>query len=527
MAERWVIAGAEVVDGSGSEGFVADVEIEGDRIAAVTAASDRHGPGRVVDGAGLTLTPGFIDVHSHADSAPWLVEDDLSKLSQGVTTEVVGNCGMSLGPREEAHAEALAAYLARLFPPVAWAGATFRDWLSRADARGYVVNTLPLVGHGTVRLAVLGFEPRPPSPAETARMQGLVEEALDAGAAGLSSGLIYPPGRFAETEELIALASVMAGRPALYATHMRNESSHLEASIDEALAIGRGAAVRVEISHLKRTGRAYWGRAAEALDRIDRARRTGQEVYQDVYPYIASSTMLAMCLPPELSGLADGDLLERLSDPAVPARVRQAVADPGWDNHVASCGGYGGIRVGSSADGRFEGESLEAIGDRLGVDGAEALVRVLREERLRVSMVAFGMSEEDVRTLLADPFTSIGSDGLPPGQGGKPHPRLWGTFPRVLGHYGRDEGVMPFEEAVRRMTSLPAEAFRLGDAGRVAAGCRADLVLLERDAVLDRATYDEPTRPAAGIRHVVVGGRLALSDGVPTGIRAGSRLRSR
>ena len=526
MAKRWIIAGAEVVDGTGKEPFVADVAVEGDRIAAVLPAAESHGDAEVVKGEGMTLTPGFLDVHSHADNAPLLAENDVSKLTQGVTTEVVGNCGFSLAPRSDAHGGELGAYIARLFPQVEWRGGTFGEWLSVADAGGYVVNALPLVGHGTVRLAALGFDNRPPGAAELARMQGYLEEALDAGAAGLSSGLIYPPGRFGDTEELTALASVMRGRPALYATHMRNESSRLHDSIDEALAIGRGAGVRVEISHLKRTGRANWGRAAEALERIRRAREGGQEVYQDVYPYTASSTMLAMCLPRELSGLSDADLLARLADPAVPERVRQAVADPCWDNHIKSCGGYGGIRIGNTPDGRYEGESLEEIAARLGVDGAEALVRVLREESLKVSMIAFGMDEGDVRTFLADPYTSIGSDGLPPGQGGKPHPRLWGTFGRVLGLYAREEGLFPFEEAVRRMTSLPAEAFRLRDVGRIAQGMRADLVLLDRGTVRDRATYTDPLLPTAGIREVWIGGVRALAGGEPTGVRAGSRLRS-
>jgi N-acyl-D-amino-acid deacylase len=526
MGERWIVAGVEVVDGSGGPPFVADVHVDGERIVAVDAPAERHPAVPVIDGAGRTLTPGFVDVHSHADNAPLLAEDDVSKLTQGVTTEVTGNCGMSLAPRAPTHAALLDAYLGRLFPPVLWSGESFGDWLEVLDARGYVVNVLPLVGHGTVRVAAMGFEARAATATDLVRMRALLEEALDRGAGGLSSGLLYPPGRFADTEELVRLAAVMVDRPALYATHMRDEGAGLAAAVDEALAVGREGGVRVELSHLKRMGRANWGTAGTILERVQRARAAGQEVYQDVYPYTASSTMLAMCLPPDLSGLNDAELLAHLERPETLARVRRAIADPGWDNHVAACGGYGGIRIGGTADGRFEGETLAAIADRLGVDGAAALITVLREERLQASMVAFGMDEADMRAFLADPFTAIGSDGLPPGRGSKPHPRLWGTFPRVLGLYARDLGVMSFSEAVRRMTSLPAQAFRLGDIGRVAPGYRADLVLLERERVGDRATYDAPTLPARGIRRVWIGGREALRDGRPLGVRAGRRLRA-
>jgi len=523
---RVVLAGGLVVDGTGAVGRVADVTIEQGLIASIDPPRASHGSVAVRDVRGYVVAPGFIDAHSHADNAPLLGSPDLSKVLQGVTTEVVGNCGMSLAPRSSRYAQALTAYVGRLFPPTAWEGHSFADFLAATDAAGYIVNYAPLIGHGTVRLAVMGFEDREPTPAELGAMRAFVEEALDAGAVGLSSGLIYPPGSLARTPELVELSRPLRGRPALYATHLRSEESGLLDAVREAIQIGREAGVRVEISHHKAAGRRQWGHVRHSLALIGDARVGGVDVRLDVYPYTASSTMLTTCLPPWLSKLRDDDLLARLRQPLVVERVRDELAREDWDNCVAGSGGFAGILIASTRDHQFEGMTLESIAGALGIDGADALMHVLRVEQLGVAMVAFEMDEADMEMVLRDPFTSVGSDGLPPGLGGKPHPRQWGTFPRILSRYVRERGVLSLEEAVRRMTTLPAEAFRLPGVGRLAAGYAADVVIFEQATVQDRATYVEPTQPPVGIRDVLIGGVEVVRDGQFTGARVGRRLRA-
>lgn len=524
-AGRTLVRGAEVADGSGGPLVTQDVLLDRDRIAAVGPAGAYDGADcPVVDADGLVLAPGFIDVHSHADNAPLLDEDDTSKILQGVTTEVVGNCGFSLAPAGPGRQDLLATFSQRIFPPLAWGWDGFGSFLAATDGRGYVTNYAPLVGHGTLRLAVLGMADRAPDAAELARMGGLLDEALDAGAFGMSSGLIYPPGLFSATDELVWLARRLpAGR--VYATHMRGEGAHLLDSVREAVAIGAQAGCRVQISHLKVSGRPNWGRVGPALDELDQARRDGVAVTQDVYPYDRSSTMLTACLPPWFQEGGDPAVLGRLADPAALARARRDIENPdgSWESHVAGAG-YEGILVSSTASHTFEGRTLTEIAGEQGTGPFDALVRVLQAEKLRVSMVIASMSEADVETVLAHPSTMIGSDGLPPGVGGKPHPRLFGTFPRVLGRYVRERGVLSLPEAVARMTALPAQVFGLTDRGRVAPGAIADLVAFDPGKIADRCDYRDPVHPPAGIAWVMQGGRFAVRDGRWLGTRLGRRL---
>ncbi len=517
---RMVLAGGLVLDGTGAPPFVGDVAIEAGRIAAVGPASDSHGAASVVDVEGLVVAPGFIDAHSHADNAPFLGETDLSKLTQGITTEVVGNCGFSLAPRSRQHGAAVDSYLSLLFPPSALGhGERMPALFQAADARGYPTNVLPLVGHGTLRAAVMGFDDRPPSGRELAAMGDHLEEALDAGAGGLSSGLIYRPGTYARTDELAALAGRMQGRPAVYASHIRNEGSGLLAAIDEALAVGRGGGVPVHVSHLKSAGAQAWGLVADALARLAAARHDGQRVSQDVYPYTASSTMLVVCLPRALRNLSNPEILRRLRAPDSVEAVREGLRQEGDDQRR-----FASVYVSSTHDHRYEGRTLAELAQAMGTDGAEALVRVLVDEELRAIMVSFSMREEDIESVLRDPYTAIGTDGAPPGLGGRPHPRLWGTFPRILGRYVRERRVLDLADAVRRMTSLPADVFRLREVGRLAPGMRADVVVFDPATVADRATYDDPTQAAMGIEHVLVGGTWSVRAALPTGVRVGARL---
>jgi N-acyl-D-amino-acid deacylase len=508
-----LVRGGLVASGLDEAPAPRDVLVDGETIAAVEP------PGRIpadaaeaVDATGLVVAPGFVDVHSHADNAPLLEADDTTKILQGVTTEVVGNCGFSLAPAVAEHQADLAALCGRIFPDIDWRWSSFAGLLETLDAAGYVTNYVPLVGHGTLRLAVAGMADRPTTPDERSRMGELLREATDAGAFGVSSGLIYPPAVFSDTEELVALARQLPeGR--LYATHMRDEGAGLLASIDETLTIGRAAGRRVQVSHLKAAGESNWGGVPAALERLAAAREAGAVVAQDAYPYTASSTMLTTRLPAWAQDGGDAAVLERLADSATLRRLRDECG-AGWDR----------VLVASTASHEFEGSTVEETAQRLGVEPFDAFTEILRSERLRVSAVLFTMHENDLLAALTDPHTMIGSDGLPPGVGGRPHPRLFGTFPRVLGRYVRDQGVLALGTAIHKMTGLPAATFGLTGRGVVAPGNVADLVAFDAAAVTDVGDYRDPVHPPRGLAWVMQAGTAVVRDGRWLGVRRGRRL---
>lgn len=525
MHNTHLIRDSDVLDGTGAPARRADVLVRGAVIEAVEA------PGRIpaeghdlLHAQGMTLAPGFIDVHSHADNAPFLDEDDTSKIMQGVTSEVVGNCGFALAPVSEATKLAMQSLAARIFPPLPWGWSSFADLLAATDARGYVTNYAPLVGHHALRVAVLGMAHAQPDDAQLAAMGDLLDEAVAAGAFGLSSGLIYPPGLFAQTRELVELTRRLP-EDLPYVTHMRGEGSQLPASIAEAVAIGTGAGRRLHVSHLKTAGRANWGRMADALAQLDRARDGGLDVRHDVYPYTAGSTMLTAALPPWFQDGGNDAVLRRLADPADLARLREQLArdDGDWENHIYGAG-WDGIVIAASASHEFDGRSLAQVAEDRGSEPFEALVHVLRQEKLKVSMIVHSMHEDDLILALRHGHTMIGSDGLPPGVGGKPHPRMYGTFPRVLARYCRQMDTLTLPVAVHRMTGLPAASFGLGDRGVIAPGKAADLVAFDPARIADLADYADPTRTPQGIAWVMVNGQIVVRDGRYLGRRAGRRL---
>jgi len=521
---RVAIVGGLVFDGTGTGGDVRDIYLTGDTITDVTPHGAIRGTPAIIDATGLAVTPGFIDVHSHADCAPLFREHDTSKILQGVTTEVVGNCGFSLAPRHDDTAAALAAYVGRVFPSVPWAWRTTAELLACIDDAGSVTNYVPLVGHGSIRIAVMGMDRREPSSAELAQMTSLLRQALDAGCFGLSSGLIYPPGMYATSQELLALASALPA-DRIYASHIRGEGDDVSQSVMEAIAVSESAGRRVQVSHLKVAGRGNWGRSAELLRLLDTARARGVDISQDAYPYTAASTMLAALLPPGMLDADDAEVLRRLADPAAVSTLAAAFTDgvPGWQNQVADCG-WEGILVSATADHRYEGYTIAGLAGEMGTDPVRALVRVLLDERLQASMITFSMNESDVRAILASSSTMIGSDGLPPGMGGRPHPRLYGTFPRFLGKHIREEKLMPLAEAVRRMTHLPATTFGIPGRGLIAAGHIADIVAFEIETVGHDGDYLNPFCPPAGISWVMQSGRTVVRESQFCGVRRGRRL---
>lgn len=517
------LVGGTVLDGTGAAGRRATVLVEDGRIMDLLPPTSSLSPDiQILDCSHQIVSPGFIDTHSHADNVPFLDEDDTSKIEQGVTAEVTGNCGFSLAPIDALQRDTAQALLNRIFPPLDLTWSHMSELFAAGTARGLVTHHVPLVGHNSLRIAAMGAEGRAAEPDEVRRMVSLLESSLEAGAFGLSSGLIYPPGLFAEPTELEALTRVL-GAERIYATHMRNESTRVFDSIAESLhAVGDRC--RLHVSHVKIADRQKWGRMTDLLTALDEARERGQQVWQDAYPYTAGSTMLTATLPPWFQDGGGPAVLARLESPEARRRAQHDMeTDLGYENVVAGAG-WENIVVSSTGSHRYEGMSLARIADHLDSTPFDALSQVLREENLQATMVLHYLNEEDVRTALSHPLTAIGSDGLPPGTGGRPHPRTFGTFPRVLGHYARDEGLMELPEAVRRMTSLPADIFGLRDRGRIRRGAVADLVTFDPETVIDRSTYDEPANRPRGIGYVLQDGHVVVDEGAWLGDRCGRRL---
>jgi N-acyl-D-amino-acid deacylase len=525
------IEGATVIDGTGAPGSRADVGVRDEAITAVGDLS-REPASRTVNAAGRILAPGFIDMHSHSDWRLWGNRRAESKIRQGVTTEVVGNCGFSPAPVADEHLEDLKGFALYVPCGMDFHWRSMRQYLDAFDTEGTALNVVQLVGHGTLRVAAMGFARRAPSGAELATMQRLLADAIDAGAWGLSTGLIYAPGSYAATDEIVALARIAARRRhAFYASHIRGEGATLLDAVREALAIGRQADLPVQVSHIKAAGRPNWGKVAEALAMIDEAGAAGLDVMADAYPYTASSTSLRTLLPDwALEGGIEA-MRARLADPEVRARIRTALEAPAAGQGLLDRVGWENVMV-SFCPGRreIEGRRLSEIAAIRGVDPIAATLDLLAGEGARAAMVLFQLDERDLRRALSHPRVMIGSDGsalAPYGEmgEGKPHPRSYGTFPRVLGEYVREQRLLSLAQAVHKMTGLPARRLGLPDRGMIRPGARADLVVFDERRVADLATYEEPHRYAAGIEHVVVNGRFVIRDGEHTGGLPGRLLR--
>ncbi|MGE3267222.1 MAG: amidohydrolase family protein [Chloroflexota bacterium] len=521
-----VLRGGRVLDGSGNVDVRADVAVQNGKIAAIGQLRAAEA-GEVVDVTGLTVCPGFIDAHCHSDALPFASDPLPAKILQGVTTEVNGNCGSTAFPLLPETADLLKEHQAGLFADTPWDWMRASEFFASLERVGPVSNIAQLVGHGALRVAAFGFQNRPPTDDELKTMRRLLSESLEDGAVGLSSGLIYSPGFYSQTQELVALAEVMRGSGRPYSSHVRGETATLFQAHAEAIEIGEKNGIPVQHSHLKAAGQANHGHAGELLALLEQARDRGVEVTGDAYPYDAGSTRMAALLPPWSQEGGRDLLLERLTVPSERVRIKQDFREgiPGWEN-LAGAGGWARVRVASVENNpQYLGKSIQEIADDGGKDPVDALCDVLLEERGRPTIVVTMMEESDVRQILAHPLVMIGSDAII--TRGKPHPRTWGTYPRVLGHYARDIGIFSQAEAVRKMTSLPAQKFGLWDRGLLRPGLAADLVVFDPATVLDTATYAEPEQAPAGMPHVIVNGQFAVRYGQYTGARAGQVLRAR
>jgi N-acyl-D-amino-acid deacylase len=522
-----LLHGGLVVDGTGAEPRPADVGIRGDRIEAVGALDGAEAADRV-DVSGACVAPGFVDVHTHSDLVPFLAEEHealrLASLRQGVTTEICGNCGFSVFPAPDERRADVLRYLRAVLGVRARAFDSLGEFAEEAGESGLATNLATLVGHGTARAGVVGFDDRAADASELDALRAAVWDACESGAVGLSSGLIYAPGSYAPTEELVELAKVAARHGLPYVSHLRDEMDRVDDAIDEALRIGAESGARVQISHHKTAGKRNWGRTVETLERIERARSEGVDVAVDVYPYTAGSTNLTAVLPPWANEGGIDALLDRLRSAAERDRIRRDLERgvEGWQRLVAP-DGWGDVSIASAPrHPGFEGRTIADVAAAEDADPVDLVADLLLAEEAQVTIVIAMMAEEDVARVLASPLSVIGSDGIP--LPGKPHPRWAGSFARIVDRYVRREGLLPLEVAVHKMTGASAARFGLGDRGVLEPGRAADVVVFDADRVEEGATYDEPLTPPRGVRHVLVNGVFGVRNGEPTTARAGRFL---
>jgi N-acyl-D-amino-acid deacylase len=517
-----------VVDGTGNPWFFGDVGMKDGVVASV--GKSRGKSLKAIDVGGRTISPGFIDGHCHSDLMVLDHPESEIKLAQGVTTEVVGNCGMSPAPFSPGNLDPLQTYVEPVLGTTKreWSWETLEEYMECVRGARPSGNVATYVGHGTLRIAVMGFENRPASARELDQMKGMLAEALQSGAIGLSLGLMYTPGSYTSREELVELCSTLPEHDGLLATHIRGEGGSLIPSLEEVVWISKRSGCSLQVSHLKAAGKSNWGNVLHAMELLENARSEGLDVACDVYPYTAGSTSMMTLLPPWALEGGVSRTLERLRDSDARKRIREEVGreQEDWDNLLASTG-WESVYVSSLSKGRdpaVEGKNLAQIGEEHGEDPAECMMDLLLEQDGKVSMIFFHMAEEDVKEVLEWDHSLVASDSLH-FQADKPHPRSYGTFPRIIAKCVREDGTFTLEQAVRKMTSFPARRFRLGKRGIVTSGHAADLVVFDPDAVSDPATYDDPKRLPAGIDLVLVGGVKTVEGGVHSGERAGLAIR--
>ena len=525
-----VIQQATVIDGTGSPGYTADIAVKGSKITNVGDLSDAESL-KTINAAGKVVCPGFIDVHSHADFSLPVHRTADSLVHQGITTVVVGQCGLSPAPLlSDTRSDVIAALcgffgkFARSLPWDRWSSfGTYLDFLSET---GCSLNVVPLVGHGLIRAGVMGYTEKSANPDQMTRMRNEVLVAMEQGAIGVSTGLIYPPGSFTATKELIELIKVVGAKNGYYFSHIRGEGDTLVEAVEEAILIGRETGASVQISHFKAARRENWEKSRQALELIQQAQSEGLDVTPDLYPYLAGSTSLITMLPEWTHVGGPEETLKRLANPQMRVKMTSEMQTGGfakgfdWDQVMITA---------APSQTEYEGAYVSDLAEAAGQSPYEWVFDALEKTHLDISMAIFGMSEENRRSELAFPSMMIGTDGYGlatsgPMSSGVPHPRSYGTFPRVLGHYVRELNILTLEDAIYRMTGLPAKKLRLNDRGRIEPEMTADLVIFDPMSVVDKADYEKPHQYAAGISDVIVNGSFVIRDGEHTGALSGKIL---
>jgi N-acyl-D-amino-acid deacylase len=526
-----IIRNGHILDGTGNPWYAADVAVSGDHIAAIGDLRDSHGK-REIDAKGRIVSPGFIDMLGQSEVSLLLENRSLSKLSQGITTEITGEGG-SIAPQNEKTIAPQKPFLDKYKLNVDWT--TLDGYFRRLEKQGTPLNIGTYVGSAQVREAVIGDDNRAPTPAELDQMKSLVEQAMKDGALGVSSALIYPPNIFAKTEELIALAQVAARYGGLYATHLRSEGASEMPALAEAIRIGHEANLPVEVFHLKVSGKSRWGTMKNVAAAIQQARDSGLDIAADMYPYPAGSTALASALPPWVADGGVQKLLERLNDPAIRARIKRDLAGdhPDWENLYYDCGGATGVLIASAEKSelkQFEGKTLDDVAKTWKKSPEDTLMDFVMADQAQTGAIYFMASEEDLKTGLSQPWTSIGLDSGEMSLDGPTyephtHPRGFGSMPRFLGHYVRDEQLLSLEAAIRKITSLPAQREHLDARGLLKPGYFADITIFDPATIIDHATFTKPDQLSDGIEYTIVNGEVEYDHGKLTGITAGKVLR--
>ncbi|MEX2460680.1 MAG: D-aminoacylase [Paenibacillaceae bacterium] len=524
-----VIRNGLIVDGTGGDSFIGDIAIEGELIAKIGQITER---GQTeIDATGWVISPGFIDSHTHSDLALLKQPEALPKITQGITTEIVGNCGFSVAPIiKNAGIQTYQSYSVPVlgFSDVNWDWETYSEYLDKVTQAKPAVNVASLIGHGTIRSAIMGFENRRPTNEELSQMTYLLNQAMQQGALGLSTGLVYAPGTYSEDEEIIELACVVAKYGGVYATHLRNQADGLVESVKEAIQIGIQSGVSVHISHHKTVGKQNFGMVDETLRLLDEVLEDGIWTSSDAYPYLAGNTTLAALLPSWLLEGGVNEMLNRLSDPIL---IRKAVGDiesgiPGWENRMKAIG-YDNVILNAFKTKKnkiYQGMKITEIAQARKELVLECVFNLLIEEDGEIGVILINSTERDLIAVLKHPRTVVGSDGIYSGE--TAHPRLYGTFPRIVKRYVQESNIFPLEEAIHKMTGLTARIFGLDhQIGFLKPGFRADVVVFDPSTIEDCATYEHPHVFSKGIKHVFVGGIAALKDGKVTGIRNGKALR--
>ena len=523
-----LIKNGKIVDGCGNPWFYGDIGIRGDKIVQVKPQISDPAD-RIIDASGLIVSPGFIDTHTHSDLLVFKHPDEDSKLLQGITTSLIGQDGLSVAPLDEVNKPYMMLRVSGLLGTYLekWPWNSIAEFLSALEKLPPATNTMMLVPHGAIRATVVGWENRPANCEELEKMKQILSQAMEEGACGFSTGLIYPPGMYADRIELVELCRVTARYGGIFVVHMRNEGDGVLDSISEVIEICEEAECPLHISHLKIAGRRNWGKATQVLSFLEEAHDKGLDLTFDQYPYVAGSTMLDAVIPPRFHSGGTAKLLERLKQPALREEIRKIQENiilESWDNWVDLIGWNNIVVSAVKTDkNRFaEGKSIAEIAKITQKTPIDVVADLIISEENAVTMVLFYGCEDDIKEIMRSELMMLCTDGI---VGGKPHPRVYGTCARFLGKYVREEKVISLPQAIRKMTSFPAQRLGLQDRGVIREGQVADLVIFDFDTIIDKGTYTEPNRYPVGIEYVIINGKIAVDKGKLTSVRSGKVLR--